>query len=45
MCVVGILGCCHDYSVKTMSKIAFFVDFFSIFIDTVSPGKNFKISF
>ena len=38
----SILGCYHDYSVKMMSKIAFFVDFFSIFIYTILPGKIFQ---
>ena len=42
MCVVGILGCYHDYSVKIMSKTAFFVDVFSIFIYTIPPGKNLQ---
>ena len=42
MTVVAILGCYHDYIVKIMSKIAFFVDFFSIFIYTILPGKTFQ---
>ena len=40
MCVVGFLGCYHVYSVKRMSKN--FVDFFSIFIYTIPPGKNLQ---
>ena len=36
-----ILVCYHDYSVKIMSKIAFFVDFFSIFIYTIPPFNFF----
>ena len=42
MCVVSILGCYDNYSVKIMSKIAFFADFFSIFIYTIPPGKKFQ---
>ena len=41
MCVVGFLSCYHDYSVKIMSKN--FVDFFSIFIYTIPPGKKLQI--
>ena len=42
MCVVGILVCYHDYSVKIMSKIAFFCCFFSIFIYTTPPGRKIQ---
>ena len=42
MYVVGILGCYRDYSVKIMSKIVFCVDFFSIFIYTIPPGKKIQ---
>ena len=45
MCIVGILGCYNDYSVKIISKYRIFCWFFLYFHLHHTSGKKFKISF